>query len=88
MRPFHTILAVLSFTAIAAPVQAEEQSSSPASAPTAGEKKICRSQSITGSRLRQSRICKTAAEWRESDEEARQTGRNFQRGGMLKPDKL
>ena len=39
--------------------------SAPASQPAEEEKKICRTERVTGSRTRTQRICLTEAQWRE-----------------------
>ncbi len=65
MNKFTMVLATLAaFTATSA--LAEE----PAEAPKE-EKKICRTERATGSLTRQTRICMTAAEWRETQNRTR-----------------
>ena len=52
----------------------------PAAAGTApaAEKKVCRRFAETGSFVRKTKICRTQAEWRQVEENARETGREMQ----------
>ena len=57
---------------VAAAAQTAPAPAPGAPAPAAPEKKICRSEGTTGSRLGSSRRCLTAAEWREMERIQRQ----------------
>ena len=56
----------------------------PAPVPTAaakvdaGQQKICRKYVETGSLVRTTKVCRTRAEWRQSEEEAKAEGRQMQ----------
>lgn len=58
--------------ASAAPVGAEE------AAPPLKEKKICKSEAPTGSRLSRRKVCRTAAEWDAIQKQAVQDARELQ----------
>jgi len=60
-----------------------EDAKAPDAAP-ADDKKVCRAQVDTGSRLGKRRVCRTAAEWRALDNEAGQTMEGRQRSGIDK----
>jgi len=57
-------------------------------APSAGEKKVCRTSDTPGSRLGKGRTCKTAAEWAELDRETKATVEHIQasRNWRMCPD--
>jgi hypothetical protein len=57
--------ALLSFSLLCTPVGAQDQE------PAKQEKKICRTSKMTGSLTRRSRICLTAAQWRELNDRTR-----------------
>lgn len=49
-----------------------------AASDTSAEKKICRRYAETGSFVRRTKVCRTQAEWRRIEEDARETGREMQ----------
>ncbi|MBO9519255.1 MAG: hypothetical protein J7493_14420 [Porphyrobacter sp.] len=61
----HAFTTAMAFAMIATPVVAQETAEAPRAEGSKQEKKICRSEKVTGSLTRRTRICMTAAEWRE-----------------------
>lgn len=63
----------------------QSTTAAPTVAPTGGPaqsaadgKMICRGQSSTGSFIRKSKVCRTRADWRRIEEQAREDGRSMQ----------
>lgn len=52
-----------------------------------GERRICRSSVATGSRLRRTRTCLTAAEWQRRDQAAREAASEIQSRNRGAPNK-
>ena len=63
---------------LAAPVLAQEP---PANPTNSAEKKICRRNETTGSRMGSGRTCKTRAEWERLDGAARKDLETYERQG-------
>jgi hypothetical protein len=61
-----------SLTAPAIAADAQKDKASDSDQPAQKEKKICRTQMVTGSLIQKRRTCKTEAEWRESDAKTQQ----------------
>ena len=65
------LIVAAAFIALSTPAPAAPSEQPAASDPARAEKKICRTQRMTGSLTRRSRICLTAAEWRELNNRTR-----------------
>ena len=73
-----SVLLLATETAAPAPQQPATAISQPAEAQKA-EKKICKREQSTGSRMDSKRICLTAAQWKEHEQEARDNVADMQR---------
>jgi predicted secreted protein len=62
MKLTHLVAATLAGALVAPAAAAEDAPKAPK------EKKVCRTYKVTGSLTRQTRICRTEAEWREADQ--------------------
>ncbi len=82
-----TLASLAMFGALAGPAQAEPVAPAPSEAITEPkaqteeptEKKICRSITITGSRIPQRKLCKTKADWDATTEQTQDEMRDRQR---------
>jgi len=70
------VLCAASLTALSPPLAAAPKSEKPAPDPN---ERICRTESVTGSRIQQQRTCRTRKEWDEARRETGEAMGNVQR---------
>jgi hypothetical protein len=83
---FKLLLAATVALAVSAPALAGDKDKSAdkdTSAEAAKEKKICRTETVTGSLVSKRRICMTAAEWNELASKSKQNVDNFTKDAAL-----
>ncbi|MGZ3171917.1 MAG: hypothetical protein ACXWJC_02385 [Croceibacterium sp.] len=83
---FKVLLAAALVVAVSAPALADEKAKDNGTAAPAQEKKVCRTETVTGSLVAKRRICLTQAQWDEMAANTRKDLNNLNRSENLGGD--